>query len=269
MSNVTDLAADGAGTAESADDLAAARNLEQRLMESGHERTEEHACTICYLYVGFPRHENSKIQVCCMKLVCDGCLLAAQRRGMYNSCPFCRTPIPAADDASTLTLVQKRVDKSDAEAIYFLGQKYFHGLLGLAKDAPRAIELWTEAAELGSLDAHFDLGLVYYTGDGVEEDKQRGIRHWQQAAMEGCAESRHKLGYVEYSQQKYQLAVQHYMISAKTGYEHSLIIIKNMFKEGQATKAQYAEALFGYRDAVEEMKSPQRQEAKRLGFKNL
>ncbi|EJK56840.1 hypothetical protein THAOC_23189, partial [Thalassiosira oceanica] len=33
--------------------------------------------------------------------------------------------------------------------------------------------------------------------------------------------------------------------------------------EGQATKAQYAEALLGYRDAVEEMKSPQREEAKR------
>ena len=34
------------------------------------------------------------------------------------------------------------------------------------------------------------------------------------------------------------------------------------FKKGQATKAQYAEALLGYRDAVEEMKSPQREEAK-------
>ena len=49
------------------------------------------------------------------------------------------------------------------------------------------------------------------------------------------------------------------------GDEGSLNDIKSMFKEGYATRAQYAEALLGYRDASEEMKSPQREEAKRLG----
>ena len=55
------------------------------------------------------------------------------------------------------------------------------------------------------------------------------------------------------------------MISAKMGFEKSLNNIKKMFMDGHATKAQYAEALIGYRDAVEEMKSPHRVEAKRLG----
>ena len=50
------------------------------------------------------------------------------------------------------------------------------------------------------------------------------------------------------------------------GYEKSLNWIKKVFKEGHATKAQYAEALLGYRDAVEEVKSPHREEAKRLGL---
>ena len=63
----------------------------------------------------------------------------------------------------------------------------------------------------------------------------------------------------------YDLAVQHWMISAKMGYEPSLNSVKVMFMGGHATKVQYAEALMGYRDAVEEMKSPQREEAKRLG----
>ncbi|EJK60615.1 hypothetical protein THAOC_18992, partial [Thalassiosira oceanica] len=40
--------------------------------------------------------------------------------------------------------------------------------------------------------------------------------------------------------------------------------IKKMFVEGHATKAQYAEALRGYQDAIEKMKSPNREEAKRL-----
>lgn len=90
------------------------------------------------------------------------------------------------------------------------------------------------------------------------------VRHWQQAAMKGNALSRHNLACVEIENGNYELAVQHWMISAKMGYEMSLNEIKEMFKKGHATKAQYAEALMGYRDAVEEMKSPQREEGKRL-----
>jgi len=161
-------------------------------------------------------------------------------------------------------MIQKRVDKGDAEAINNIGQTYFHGDLGLSKDVPRAIELWTEAAELGSLDAHYQIGTVHNNGDGVEEDKPRGIHHWQQAAMEGHVESRHNLGVAEHYNRNHQLAVQHWMISAKMGNEESLNAIMRRFKEGHASKAQYAEALLGYRDAVEEMKSPQREEAKRL-----
>ena len=261
---MSDAAADLAVSVESADDPAAARNLEQRLMASGHERPEGEACPICYLYIELPMSKHSRVNVCCMKRVCNGCLLAAMRRGLLVSCPFCRTPF-TDDDTSQIAMVQKRVDKGDAEAITFLGTKYFNGKLGLAKDVPRAIELWTEAAELGSLNAHCHLGMVYYNGNGVEQDKPRGIYHWQQAAMKGCTSSRHMLGAAEMDKGNIRPALQHWMISAKMGDEMSLKVIKEIFRVGQATKEQYAEALLGYRDAVEETKSPQRDEAKRLG----
>ena len=269
--HVQDAAA-RAGSAESADSAqsadTAARNLEQRLMASGHERPEEDACSICFLLIELPVDQQSSMNVCCMKRLCNGCLLAVHQRGMLNICPFCRTPLPT-DNASQLAMVQNRVDKGDAEAIYQLGTKYYHGKFGLEKDVPRAIELYTEAAELGSLDAHYHLGAVHYSGDGVEEDKPRGVRHWQQAAMKGHTGSRHNLGGVEFENENYQLAVQHWMISAKMGFEGSLNLIKKVFMKGQATKAQYAGALLGYRDAVEEMKSPQREEAKRLGVYHM
>ena len=163
-------------------------------------------------------------------------------------------------------MIQKRVRKGGAAAIYVLGEQYFYGCLGLAKDVPRAVELWTEAAELGSVDAQYDLGRAYYTGEDVEEDKPRGIQYWQQAAMEGQVDSRYCLGLVEFNMGNYEIAAQHYMISAKMGYEVSLNAIKKRFMEGKATKAQYAEALRGYHDAVLETKSHQREEAKRLEF---
>ncbi|EJK47378.1 hypothetical protein THAOC_33904 [Thalassiosira oceanica] len=210
-------------------------------------------------------NKHAKMNQCCMKLVCNGCSLAARKRGIYDRCPFCRTPHPV-DEASALVMIQKRVCKRDAEAIYHLGTKHFHGQLGLTNDVPRAVEMWTEAAELGSVEAHFMLGVAYYYGDGVEEDKPRGIQHWQEAAMKGHVISRHLLGIAEFNNENCALAVRHLMISAKMGHDKSLNNIKEMFMLGHATKAQYAEALRGYGDAAEEMKSHQREEAKGLGF---
>ena len=245
-------------------DLGAAQNLE--LMASGHERPEEDRCPICFDLIELPINKHSKMNLCCMKKVCNGCILAARKRGL-RGCEFCRTPFTNAnDDASMLAMVQKRADKGDAGAIFHLGCKYHHGQLGLTKDVPRTIELWTEAAELGSAVAHHELGVAYYNGNDVKEDKPRGIHHWQEAAMKGHAKSRHNLGFVEFENGNNELAVQHWMISAKMGYEMSLNGIKDMFQKGHATKVQYAEALMGYRDAVEETKSPQREEAKRRGF---
>ncbi|EJK72690.1 hypothetical protein THAOC_05753, partial [Thalassiosira oceanica] len=235
----------------------------ERLLNEGHERWEGHRCPICYLYIGLPPHEHAKMNQCCMKLVCNGCELAAQVRGL-RGWPFCRTP-PPTDDASELAMIQKRVGKGDAAAINHLAGQHCFGYLGLTKDVPRAIELWTKAAELGSVEAHDSLGYKYYRGAGVDEDKPRGIQHWQEAAMRGHVTSRHCLGIAECTEGNYELAVQHLMISAKMGIEKSVNAIKEMFMEGLATKAQYAEALRGYGDAVEEMKSHQREEAKRLG----
>ena len=116
------------------------------------------------------------------------------------------------------------------------------------------------------MDAHYDLGYAYFNGDGVQKDKLRGVRHWQHAAMKGHVLSRHSLGFTEFDNGNYELAVRHWMISAKMGYEDSLCCIKEMFMKGQATKAQYAEALRGYGNAAEEMKNHQREEAKRVGM---
>ena len=252
---------DGAAAAGADDRSVEAARYSERLLNEGHERTERDRCPICYLFIGSPPSEHATTTHCCMKMVCDGCILAAHRRGL-RGCPFCRVPQPIGNE-SALAMIQQRVDKGDAEAMYYLAGQYYFGHLGLAKDVPRAIELWTEAAELGSMDAIYQLGIAYYNGNGVEEDRPRGIQHWQKAAMKGHLLSRHYLGFVEFRNGNYELALQHLIISAKMGYEESLTFTRKMFMDGHATKVQYAEALRGYGDAVEEMKSHQREEAKR------
>ena len=127
---------------------AAPLTLHQRLMAEGHERAEGDFCTICFLPIEIPAQQHSMIKVCCMKRVCNGCILAARQRGINDKCPFCRTPLPHGE-ASILAMVQRRVRKGDAEAINNLAKRYYNDDLELANDASRAVELWTEAAGLG------------------------------------------------------------------------------------------------------------------------
>ncbi|EJK43681.1 hypothetical protein THAOC_37850 [Thalassiosira oceanica] len=242
----------------------AAEREDEQLYSRGHERPEGDFCPICTLPIPLPMHEHSGFNTCCMKRICKGCDLATQKRGMFD-CPFCRTPIPT-NDADDLTMIQARVAKKDPVAINFLGKKYFFGDLGLRKDIQKAVELWTEAAELGSIQALFDLGDSYDEGDGVDQDKAKAAEFWTKAAMQGHVSGRYNLGCIEFEKGNYGRSGKHLLISAKLGHKNSLEIIKNMFMRGQANKTQYAEALRGYQDAVEEMKSHDRDEAKRLGF---
>ena len=81
------------------------------------------------------------------------------------------------DNAGTLTSIRERAGKGDADAMVLLGDFHYRGRHGLTEDVTRAKELWTEAAELGSLDAHYNLGRLIYGSDKRETDKHRILYH--------------------------------------------------------------------------------------------
>ena len=130
----------------------------------------------------------------------------------------------------------------------------------------KAVELYTEAAELGSIEALYNLGTAYRLGNGVQQDKAKAAEYFKKAVMQGHVESRFNIGNNEVRKGDYDRAVRHYLISAKMGDKNSLDAIKKGFMAGLVTKEQCDEALKGYQDAMEEMKSHDRDEAKRLGI---
>ena len=136
----------------------------------------------------------------------------------------------------------------------------------MQKDMRKTVELFEEAAELGSIEALCSIGNAYYNGNGVQQDEAKAAEYYKKGAMQGHVLSRFNLGNHEGHKGSHDRAVRHYMISAKMGHKGSLEAIKEMFVRGLATKEQYAEALKGYQNAVEETKSHDRDEAKRLGI---
>ena len=166
------------------------------------------------------------------------------------------------EPSQVLAMIQKRVGAGDPLAMWHLGNKYRYGEYGLEKDVTKAIELWERAAELGDTDAHYNLGCLYREGKDVEKDTAKAIQHCEAAAVKGNAAARYNLGWEESAAGNHDLALQHWMISAKLGDQDSLNGIKEMFMDGLATKADYADALRGHQSAVEEMRSPDRDEAR-------
>ena len=242
------------------------------LFTQGRERSADDECPICSLPLPIVSwdsyYDESSMHTCCMKIVCRGCDLAAQKRGgMGHNCPFCRTPFPESDE-EIHAMITKRVKSGDPKAIHHLGACYKCGDNGVERDLPRAVELFERAAGLGLKTAHYSLATMFDKYDKyaaveglVDKDMARAVKHYEVAAKQGHVMARSCLGRIDYNAGNTGLALNHWMISAKLGDGDSLDAIKKMYMDGLATKADYAEALRGYHDAVKEMNSPEREEA--------
>ena len=246
----------------------AAELKDEQLYSQGHERPEEDFCPICSLPIPLPVNEHSGFNVCCMKRICDGCDFAVQtRKGACADCPFCRTPYPD-NNADALAMIHARVAKKDPCAISNLAEQYAQGTVGLQNDVRKAVELWREAAALGSVGSLYNLGISYRNGKGIQEDKTKGLQFYNKAAMKGHVLSRYNLGGLEGQKGNYDRAVRHFLISAKMGHTDSLEMVKKMYIDRRATKEQYADARKGYQEAVEETKSHDRDEAAKDPYGN-
>ena len=215
-------------------------------------------CPICFLPLSFEKSKSS-LMPCCSKLICKGCLYVSMVREMEGTlekrCPFCRHPTPESDE-EIKTIFMKRVEANDPIAILQMGMKHEE-----EGDYKGAFEYLSKAAELGNLDAHDHLGTKYLLGQGVEKDMKKSIFHLEKAAIGGLPEARHNLASIEVENGRVKRAIKHLIISAKQGFEESLISLKEAFETGYITKEDFATALCAHKAAVDALNSPQREAA--------
>ena len=95
-------------------------------------------------------------------------------------------------------------------------------------------------------------------GDGTELNMKRAIHHWQIAAMMGNVSAKHNLGCAESANGNNQCAMKHFTIAAKCGFEKSLDMVKEGFRDGHVTKEDFEKT---YQDYHDETKSEQRDRA--------
>ena len=191
-----------------------------------------------------------------------GCRHANQKRELemrlQPSCPFCREPIPDAQEERDQRHM-KRVEANDPVSLYYEGrQQYDKG------DYIRAFEHWKNAAELGYADAHYRLARSYDLGKGVEKDEGKEIFHAEEAAIRGHPIARCMLGGYEIKDGNIDRAVKHVIIAATQGDDYSIKALMNFFKAGLVEKDVLTAALRAHKAAVDATKSPQRKKAEEV-----
>jgi len=219
----------------------------------------EDECPICFLAQPFNEGETTYFS-CCGKVICDGCVHAAEHADDRGLCPFCRA-LPPTSNGEIIERIKERVAACDAVAIYTLGCDYAHGRYGLRQNTAKAMKLWLRAGELGCLEAYCNIGYAYNNGDGVERDANKAKYYWELAAMRGDARARHNLGLSEQIAGNTSRAMKHWMISAAAGWDDSLKEIREGYLKGYVTKDNFEDALRSHKDAKDEIKSDQREAA--------
>ena len=215
-------------------------------------------CPICCLPLSIYA-DKSILMSCCSKRMCKGCDHAYHMReiegGLQYRCAFCRNPEAKSDDEHNKREME-RVKKNDTAAMTQIGKKRYH-----EGNYEEALEYLTKAAELGDVAAHFCLGSLYESGDGVEKDMKRAVHHWEQAAIGGHPFARGLLGFHEMENGRMERAAKHYIIAANLGCNDNLQQVKELFVKGVVGKEEYAAALRGHQAAVNATKSAEREAA--------
>jgi hypothetical protein len=96
--------------------------------------------------------------------------------------------VPYADPKAAADWYQKAAGQNYAPALNNLARLHADGR-GVAQDLPKAIELWSRAAEAGNVTARFNLGLQYASGSGVPKDMKKAASYLLQAAESGLPEA--------------------------------------------------------------------------------
>jgi len=159
----------------------------------------------------------------------------------------------------------KRIEMNDPMAIFQEGGEQYH-----KGDYSSAFELYTKAAELGELEAHHTLSIMYHNGHGVEKDRGKEMHHLEVATIGGHPIARHNLGCHEWRTGNKERAAKHWTIAATQGFDESIKSLMDVFREedGMVSKDDLAVALRAHQVAVDATKSPQRDAGEEF-FRNL
>jgi tetratricopeptide (TPR) repeat protein len=149
---------------------------------------------------------------------------------------------------------QKAADQGTADAQFNLGLMYAQGH-GVLKNDSKAVEWWQKAADQGDANAQCGLGVMYAEGHGVPKDHGKAVEWFQKAADHGNASAQNNLGTM--FAEGYGLpkddskAVEWFQKAADHGSVSAQNNLGTMYEKGRGVSKDYHKAIEWYRKAAE------------------
>jgi TPR repeat protein len=100
-------------------------------------------------------------------------------------------------EESNIDEIKKLADQGYADAQYNLGVLYYKGE-GVPENDAEAMRWFRKAAEQGLAEGQFGLGFMYYNGQGVPINYIEAMKWFRKAAEQGDAEAQYHLGSMYY-----------------------------------------------------------------------
>jgi tetratricopeptide (TPR) repeat protein len=212
---------------------------------------------------GLADKDTDEYYPCCGKSICGGCVYSFQKSrnnlaspfcNSSDNCPFCKTDRTDKTNEVAVDGIMRRAEANDAGAMYALASYYHHGRGGVLKDYARAMELYTRAAELGSSQAHYNLGIEYRQ----RGDSNKAKFHYETAAMAGHELARCNLGNMDGKSGNIERAFKHWMIAASAGDFGAMYNLLAALWNGHISRESIDSTLEAYNSCCVKMRSEAR-----------
>ena len=151
--------------------------------------------------------------------------------------------------------IKKKATQGDARAQSILGVLYDSGN-GVEQDHAKAAKWFRLAAKQGDAEAQSILGVLYYSGNGVEQDHAKAAEYFRLAANQGSALAQSTLG-VLYDigkgvEQDHAEAAKWFRLAAKQGETRAQFNLGVLYYSGKGVEQDHAEAAKWFRLAAEQ-----------------
>ena len=181
------------------------------------------------------------------------------------------------DDISSINLhlgnfycnIEKKFDKGtmyfetsatqgNSKAMFNLGKLYYYGN-GVHQDYSRAKELFDESAQNNNSDALVALGKLYFYGEGVEKDYSKAKEYFELAVRQNNSEALVSLGNLYFEgkgvKQNFLKAKEYYELAVQQKNSDAFVALGKLYFYGEGVEKDYSKAKEYYELAVEQKNS--------------
>ncbi|OGJ63320.1 hypothetical protein A3A67_00545 [Candidatus Peribacteria bacterium RIFCSPLOWO2_01_FULL_51_18] len=131
-------------------------------------------------------------------LLLGSLILSACGSGSDTSKPPAPDSSTGSGQLETLETLTAKAEQGLPSAQFELGTLYYDGQGGLEKDVKLARKWLEKAAARGEPRAQFNLGVMYYTGIGVKQDYAEAKKLFEESAASGNTRAQFNLGVMYY-----------------------------------------------------------------------